>query len=215
MTRVMNIVITAGRAFAEKHDMLPKGGTILAAVSGGADSMCLLHVLINLSARYDLRIEAAHFNHMLRGDESDRDERFVLGECEKLGVPCHVGRGDVSAYARESGMGTEEAGRKLRYDFFYETAKKIGASRIATAHNGDDNCETVIMNMLRGTGLTGLCGIPPVRGIVIRPLLTVTRSGIEEYLRENNIPHVEDSTNRSDDYTRNRIRHRVIPALRR
>ena len=194
--------------------MLPRGGTILAAVSGGADSMCLLHVLSDLAAERGFSVQAVHFNHMLRGDESDRDERFVIEQCDKIGIVCHIDRGDVSGYAREHGIGTEEAGRKLRYDFFLETAKNIGACRIATAHNGDDNCETVIMNMLRGTGINGLCGIPPVRGMRVRPLLTVTRAEIEKYLIENHIPHVEDSTNDEDAYTRNRIRHHVIPALK-
>ncbi|MBQ6539756.1 MAG: tRNA lysidine(34) synthetase TilS [Oscillospiraceae bacterium] len=201
-------------SFADKYGMLPDSGTVLAAVSGGADSMCLLHVLVSLGKERGFQVQAAHFNHMLRGREADRDERFVLEQCEKIGVPCHVGREDVLKYAKGSGMGTEEAGRKLRYDFFYRVSGETGASRIATAHNGDDNCETVIMNLLRGTGINGLCGIPPVRGMIIRPLLAVSRAEIETYLSDNGIPHVEDSTNESDDYTRNRIRHSVIPALK-
>ena len=201
------------KAFAEKYDMLPKG-VILAAVSGGADSMCLLSVLHELSKAMDFKVEAAHYNHNLRGEESDRDETFVRSECERMNIPCHVGSGDVSLWAKSHGCGLEEAGRKLRYEFFYKTAKEIGASRIATAHNADDNCETVIMNITRGTGLKGLCGIPPKRDMIVRPLLILTRSEIEEYLSNNSIPHIEDSSNSSDDYTRNKLRHHVIPVLK-
>ncbi|MBE6949581.1 MAG: tRNA lysidine(34) synthetase TilS [Ruminococcaceae bacterium] len=201
------------KAFAEKYDMLPKG-VILAAVSGGADSMCLLSVLYELSETMGFKLEAVHYNHRLRGAESDRDEAFVKEQCELLGIPCHIGSGNVSLWAMENNVGLEEAGRKLRYDFFNKTAERVGAERIATAHNADDNCETVIMNMTRGAGLRGLCGIPPRRDMIVRPILCVTRAEIEEYLTENNIPHVEDSTNSSDDYTRNRLRHHVLPVLR-
>lgn len=201
------------KAFAEKYDMLPHG-TILAAVSGGADSMFLLSVLNELSKTMNFKLEAVHYNHRLRGAESDRDEAFVVSQCEAMNIPCHKGAGDVSLWAKNHGCGLEEAGRKLRYEFFYETAKNIGASRIATAHNADDNCETVIMNMTRGAGLRGLCGIPPRRDMIVRPILCIARKEIEEYLSQNGIPHIEDSSNFSDDYTRNNLRHHVIPVLK-
>ena len=194
--------------------MLPVGGTVIAAVSGGADSVCLLHILHRLSAEVGFTLHAVHFNHQIRGAEADRDQEFVRKMCVELGVPCHIGSENVPEYAQSHGIGHEDAGRVLRYAFFDKIADQIGADRVATAHNGDDNCETVLMNMTRGAGLRGLCGIPPVRGRIVRPLLTVSRSEIEQYLIDNNLPHVEDSTNSHDDYTRNRIRHQVMPVLR-
>ena len=194
--------------------MLPHGGKVIAAVSGGADSMCMLHILLDLRDEYGYELIAAHFNHMLRGEESDADERFVLSACEKIGVPVFTGRGDVAAYAKENGMGTEEAARALRYGFFESLAEETGAVCVATAHTADDNLETVLMNLTRGAGLSGLCGIPPVRGIYIRPLLNMSRADVEKYLAERGIEHVEDKTNNLDIYTRNRIRHQVAPVLR-
>jgi len=199
------------KRLAAEQNMLPDGASVLCACSGGADSVCLLHLLRGMPR---LRVVCAHFNHGLRGAESDRDEAFVRGLCEILGVPCITGRGDVAGYAREKKLGTEEAARELRYAFLRKTAAEQGCSRIATAHNAEDNAETVLWNLIRGAGGKGLSGIPPVRDNIIRPLLNVTRAEIEAYLEENGLSHIEDSTNASDDYTRNRIRHRVLPLLR-
>ena len=201
--------------FADKYDMLPDSGLVLAAVSGGADSMCLLAVLSDLSARRGFSVAAAHYNHHLRGAESDRDEAFVEDFCRSRNIPCYIGGGDVLKYAQDNSIGTEEAARIMRYDFLYETSKELGARAIATAHTADDNAETVIMNLTRGAGLRGLCGIPPVRDIIIRPLLAASRDDIISYLSENNIPFVEDSTNAETIYTRNMIRHNVIPHLKK
>lgn len=198
-------------SFWEKYDMLPPGSRVLCAVSGGADSVCMLHLL---SRRNDISVFCAHYNHQLRGGESDRDEAFVRSLCGDLGIECVCGRGDVSARAKEMRLGTEEAARKLRYEFLEMSAGKLGADRIATAHNADDNAETVLLNLARGTGLSGLCGIPPVRGKIIRPLLLWSREDIMAYLDKNGLEHVEDSTNGSDDYSRNRLRHHVLPVLR-
>ena len=189
-------------------------GSVLCAVSGGADSVFMLHMLKKLCERRKIKICAAHFEHGIRGDESMRDASFVAEMCENLGIECMIGHGDVPEYARQNRMGLEEAGRKLRYDFLEETSEKLGCDYIATAHNADDNAETVLFNLTRGAGGKGLCGIPQMRGKIIRPILGITRDEIEEYLRINNISHVEDSTNDSDDYSRNLIRHRVMPALR-
>lgn len=197
--------------FAARYEMLPEGTRVLCACSGGADSVCLLHLLRSMDG---IGVVCAHFNHGLRGAESDRDEAFVKELCDRLGVPCVTGHGDVRGYAAERGLGIEEAARELRYAFLERTAKEQGCSRIATAHNAEDNAETVLLNLIRGTGGRGLGGIPPVRGKLIRPLLTVTRAEIETYLAEHGLPHVEDSSNASDDYTRNRIRHRILPLLR-
>lgn len=197
-------------AFIQKYDMLPPGTRVLCALSGGADSVCLLHYLASLPG---VTVLAAHYNHRLRGKESDRDEAFVRKMCADMGIMCFVGSGNVKAYARAHGLGTEEAARLLRYAFLQETAGEQRCTRIATAHNANDNAETVIMNLARGTGLKGLCGIPPVRGNIVRPLLETTRQEIESYLAGHGLEHVEDSSNASDDYSRNRVRHHVLPVL--
>jgi len=200
--------------FCEKYDMLPRGAKILAAVSGGKDSVYLLEKLLELAPDLGLEVCAAHFDHCLRGAESDRDREFVSGLCEVRGVPCYIGRGDVAAYAEKNGLGIEEAARTLRYEFLEKTADETGALRIATAHTADDNLETMMMNLLRGSGLRGLCGIPPVRGRIVRPLLETTAAEILDYLHGHGIEYVEDSTNFEDSCTRNRVRHRLIPLLR-
>ena len=197
--------------FIQKYNMLPQGTKVLCAVSGGADSVALLHFL---SKRAGMELVAAHYNHCLRGAESDSDEAFVKALCDSLGIKCVVGRGDVASYAAESGKSTEDAARTLRYEFLRKTALEMGCGRIATAHNADDNAETVLLNLSRGTGLKGLCGIPPVRGEIVRPFLQSSREEIEAYLALNGLEHVEDSSNALDDYSRNRIRHHVSPVLK-
>ena len=197
-----------------RYKMIPKGSRVLVAVSGGADSMSLLNWLFENRGLYKAEIFAAHFNHGLRGEESDRDARFVRDFCEEKGIPLETGGADVASYARENGLGTEEAARNLRYGFLEKTAEKLGCGLIATAHNSDDNAETVLFNLARGSGMKGICGIPPVRGNIIRPLLGTTRAEIEEYLELKGIAHVEDSTNALDDYSRNLIRHKVMPVLK-
>ena len=192
-------------------DALPlRGERVVCAVSGGADSMCLLHLV--WSQGYD--VIAAHFEHGIRGEESQRDAHFVETWCRKHGIPFVLGHGDAPGYAAENGLSLEEAARELRYDFLYKTAEAYGTDRILTAHSLDDNAETLLFNLIRGSGTAGLCGIPQSRGKLLRPLLHVSRAEIEAYLRENEVPHVEDSSNESDDYTRNLIRHRVMPLLK-
>lgn len=190
--------------------LLPERGRVLCAVSGGADSMCMLSALQSLG----IGIACAHFDHRIRGEESSRDARFVEEFCAGNGIEFHFGTEDVTAYAQERGIGTEDAARRLRYAFLEEAARRIGAARIATAHTADDNLETMLMNLARGSGARGMSGIPPKRGVIIRPLLFATRGEVEEYLKNRGISWVVDSTNYSDDYTRNRLRHHVVPVLR-
>ncbi len=185
------------------------GKKLLTAVSGGADSMCLLALLLDAG----LNVTAAHFEHGIRGEESLRDLRFVESYCQAREIPCLTGHGDARAYAEETGMGLEEAARELRYAFLEHCADEIGADWILTAHNLEDNAETILFHLARGSGTAGLRGIPVRRGRILRPLLGVSRSQIEAYLLETGTPHVEDSSNREDRYARNLIRHRIIPAL--
>lgn len=203
-------------ALVLERDMIPEGSTVLCAVSGGADSICLLHWLASLRARLSFTLIAAHYNHTLRGEESQRDEAFVrsfLRQCCPA-VELIVGRGDVAAEAQVRRQGIEETAREMRYDFLWQVARQVGAQVIATAHNADDNAETVLLNLSRGCGLRGLTGIPPCRDGIVRPLLTTHRSEIEDYLRAFGLPHVEDSSNNDTNYTRNRLRHQVMPTLR-
>lgn len=183
---------------------------VLCAVSGGVDSM---YMLCRLLAE-GWQVEAAHFNHGLRGGEADRDEAFVRDFCRDRGVPFHAGRGDVLALAAREGLSVEDAARRLRYDFLARTADTVGAGCIATAHNAEDNAETLLLHLARGTGLRGLGGIPPKRGRIVRPMLDETRARAERWLTERGIGHVEDSSNASDAYARNRIRHAVTPVMR-
>lgn len=191
-------------------ELLPAGGLILCAVSGGADSMYLLCRLRALG----YPVAAAHYNHGLRGAEADRDEALVRVFCDSHDVPFIAGRGDVRSMAADRHMGLEEAAREARYAFLERAADECGAAVIATAHTADDNLETMLMHLARGTGLAGLCGIPPVRGRVVRPMLDVTRDEVTAYLHAHGIPHAEDSTNAEDLFARNRIRHTAVPALR-
>ncbi len=194
--------------------MFPRGARVLCAVSGGADSMCLLTLLCERAAELGIEVAAAHYEHGLRGEESLRDRDFAAARCRALGLPFVAESGDAAAFARERKLGIEEAARTLRYAFLERAADSLGCSRIATGHNADDNAETLLLNLVRGSGTRGLGGIPPRRGRLIRPLLKTPRSDIEAYLREREIPWVEDSSNGSDDYLRNRLRRRVIPLLR-
>lgn len=202
------------KQFAGEYDMLRSGDRVLAAVSGGCDSVCMLHLLLALSEPMGFTVGAAHFDHELRGAESRRDAAFVAELCAKLSVPLHAGSGDVAAFARQEGLGVESAARTMRYAFLENTADAVGATRIATAHNADDNAETVLLHLVRGAGARGLGGIPPVRGRIIRPVLCLTRAEIQAYLESHGLPHVEDSTNAGDNTPRNVIRHHVMPVLR-
>lgn len=195
-----------------RYDLIPPGGRVLCALSGGADSMYLLCRLLEGAGQGGYQVEAAHFNHGLR-PTAGRDEAFVRSWCRRVGVPLTVGAGDVAAAARRAGMGLEECARSLRYDFLEHTADVRGCSAIATGHHAGDNAETVLMHLIRGSGLRGLTGIPQRRGRVIRPMLTLERQEVEGYLKGHGVPHVEDESNADPAFTRNRIRTQVLPLL--
>lgn len=196
----------------EKYNMIPPGSRVIAAVSGGSDSMSMLFVLNKLKETLGFSLEAAHVNHLLRGDDADRDENFVRETCRELDIPFHLLRADVAGIAREKGKSLEEAGREARYEFFASFGENV---IIATAHNLSDRTETFLFNFSRGSTLRGLCSIPPVRGNIIRPLLNCTKKEIEEFCEKEGIRFVTDNSNTDIKYSRNRIRHQVIPELKK
>ena len=201
-------------AYALPRGMLPpKGGRMLCAVSGGADSVCLLLLMLDAGRMYGFSVACAHYDHALRGAESKRDAAFVSALCERLGVPFVSGSGDVYAEAKKRARGVEETAREMRYAFLRETARTLGAACIATAHNLGDNAETMLLNLARGAGSAGLAGIAPNRRGVVRPLLCLERREIEDWLRARGEAWVTDSSNLTDDYARNRLRHAAVPAL--
>lgn len=191
-----------------RYDLIPAGATVLCALSGGADSMYLLCRLLEGG----VAVKCAHYNHHLR-PTAGRDEDFVRRWCGEHDIPLTVGHGDVAARAQELGLGLEETARQMRYAFLEETAAAEGCALIATGHHAGDNAETVLMNLIRGSGRKGLCGIPERRGNLIRPMLEVTRAEIENDLAARGVPHVEDETNGDPAYTRNRVRHELLPLL--
>lgn len=191
--------------FLHRYEMLAPGDRVICAVSGGADSVALLFAMYLLREKLQITVEAAHFNHRLRGEESDRDEAFVRDLCNRYEIPLHMGSGQVTPGKK----GLEAAAREARYAFL-----KTLPGRIATAHTADDNAETVLMHLVRGTGLKGLGAIAPVNGSLIRPLLNVTRQDVLAFLDEYHLSYVTDSSNAQDDFLRNRLRHHVMPLLR-
>lgn len=189
--------------------MISAGETVCVGLSGGADSVSLLFALRELGGELGFGVRAVHINHGLRGEESERDMRFCERLCGELGIALEVRRLDLAA-VKTKHESLEECARKARYQAFDEVMR---GDKLATAHNLNDNAETVLLNLMRGTGLRGLCGIPPKRGSIIRPLIRCSRAEVEEYCRENSLSYVTDSTNLSDDYTRNRVRHAILPEM--
>jgi tRNA(Ile)-lysidine synthase len=199
----------------KKYEMLEPGNTLLVAVSGGMDSVALLHTLNRLKARLDMSLHVVHFNHNLRGEESFRDAAFVESLAKKLDLPYTIGSGSVKELARLQKVSMEEAARTLRYRFFYEAAEKVGADKITTAHTIDDQAETLLLRLLQGAGLAGLCGIQPVlTQSIIRPFIETTREEIENFARGERLEYVTDSSNYDKRYVRNRIRWDLLPLLK-
>jgi tRNA(Ile)-lysidine synthase len=202
------------RLLIQKGWMIP-GTRLVVGVSGGVDSMVLLHLLLGLLRDTPVSIVAAHLNHCLRGRESDRDEQFVRAISEKWGVSVEVGREDVGAAARQEKLPIQVAARKARYRFFEEVMKRREGTWLVLGHHADDVSETVMMRFLRGASVQGLRGIPLQNGSVIRPLLSFSRQEIIAYAHDNSVPYVEDSSNKKFKYLRNRVRHDLLPHVRR
>ena len=207
--------------FIRKNKLVKKGDSVVLGVSGGADSICMLKLLSDLQKRLGISLYVLHVNHMIRPEAGD-DAEFVRNFCTKIKVPHRVVSVDVPAIASEQGLSEEEAGRYVRYDEFSKYAYEVGATKIAVAHNSNDNAETVLMNLARGTGIKGLGGISPKRDLedphgnilqVIRPMLCLSRKEIEDYLKANGISYRDDATNFATDYTRNKIRLEIMPLL--
>lgn len=199
-------VLTAIECFS----LINRGDTVTVALSGGADSVALLHALWFLRNELSITVKAAHLNHGIRGNEADRDEAFAKWICDKYGIPIVCERVDIPTLSKNRGQSLELCAREVRYDFLSRNADGL----IATAHTASDNAETLILNLTRGSGTKGLCGIPPKRDNFIRPLIFCSRYDIEKYCIDNSLSYVTDSTNLTDDYTRNKIRHRVIEPLK-
>ena len=200
------------RRTIEKHHMLEKGDRVVVGLSGGADSSALLEALYLLKEQYSLSLFAAHINHGIRGEEADNDEAFAESLAKQRDIPFLCLKADAPAYAKEHRIGLEEAGRRIRYDYFESCAK---GGKIATAHTLSDNAETVLLHLSRGAGTKGLCGIPPIRGNIIRPLIECSRDEVEAFCKKRGLDFVTDSTNLCDDYSRNFIRNNIMPLFKK
>ncbi len=206
----MEDVYTTALRFCRDEGLIEKGDRVLLSLSAGKDSMALFDIMLRMRREFSLELAVFHLNHLLRGAESDGDERFLADFMADKGVPCYIERADVAA-ERPGGTSLEEYARKKRYRLLEDLRLRLGFSRIATAHTADDSVETVLMRIFSGTGIHGLAGIAPKRGVIIRPLLACSSDRIYDYLRERGIPWREDSTNRDTVYLRNFVRNIVIP----
>lgn len=214
MAQRLNIVEEKFLNTVKKNNLIKTNDVIVVGVSGGPDSITLLTCLNKYKDKFQYKLVVAHVNHLIRKDSTE-DEQFVEKLCKKLEIPFEVKRADVVEIAKAEKRGEEEVGRKIRYDFFDEVAKKYDANKIAIAHNMNDNAETVLLNLIRGSGLSGLEGIQPQEyGKYIRPLIECSRAEIEKYCEENDLQPRIDSTNSEDIYKRNEIRHKVLPMLK-
>lgn len=197
----------------KENSLIKNGDKVLCALSGGSDSVAMVDILSKLSDEMGFEIFLAHVNHNIR-EEAKNDEEFVREYSEKLGVKCFIKNADVLAYAKEKGISTELAGREIRYAFFDEITKKYNIDKIATAHNKNDSAESILLHIIRGCGIDGLSGIPVIRDDnIIRPVINLSKEEIVKYCKENNLMYVEDKTNFKTDYTRNKIRLKIIPQI--
>ena len=209
------MIIDKVRSTINKYNLLQEGDKVVLGLSGGPDSVCLLHILKQLESEYKICIYAAHLNHQIRGIEAQKDAMYISNLCDSLGVKFFVKSIDVPKYCKENGLSIEEGARKLRYEMFYEIKEKTNSNKIAVGHNINDQVETILMRMMRGTGLQGLKGIDHKRDdVIIRPILDINRSDIEKYCEEHNLNPRIDSTNLENIYTRNKIRLDLIPYMK-
>lgn len=202
-------------AYIEENQLIKKRDRIVLGVSGGADSVCLFSVLLELQSKYELELFVVHVHHGIRGEEADRDEQFVKALAEENGIPYYAFWKNIPQEAKVAGSTEEEAGRIARYTAFYEVLKQVDGTKIAVAHNQNDCAETVLFQLFRGSGLKGMCGISPKRQEIIRPLLAVERKEIELYLEEKGLSYCTDRTNLEQEYTRNKIRLSILPMAER
>lgn len=210
----MDILLQKVKKIIEKYDMLQKGDIVVAGISGGPDSICMLHVLKSFIDELELKLFAVHLNHKFRGKDADDDAIYVEKKCKEWGIPSHIEVFDVPKYIEETGMSPEEAGREIRYNLFQKIYDEVGGTKIAVAQNLNDNVETILMRFMRGTGIDGLKGIEPVRNNIIRPLIGIERKLIEEYCREYDLNPRIDKTNFEPIYIRNKIRLELIPYIK-
>lgn len=202
-------------SYIKDNDLIQAGDKVLVALSGGPDSVCLLNILFELKEELNINIAAAHLNHLLRGEDAFKDEKYAVDICNSMGIQCFVKRVDINSYSKEHKLSSEMAGRNVRYDFFEEILKKQGFNKIATAHNANDQAETVLFRLMRGTGLEGLGGIKVSRdNKIIRPILCLTRDEVEEYINSKKLNPRIDKTNFEKIYNRNKIRLDILPYMK-
>ncbi|MBW2170623.1 MAG: tRNA lysidine(34) synthetase TilS, partial [Deltaproteobacteria bacterium] len=207
--------MSAVKAAIGHYHMLAQGDAVLVGVSGGPDSVALLHSLVAIAPKWSLRLVVAHLNHQLRGPTADEEAAFVSKIAAGLGIPCKIASRNVAEYGIRYRLSVQEAARAVRYAFYDEVAAEYSADKIALGHHADDSAESILIHLLRGTGPLGLVGIPPVRdGRIIRPLIDLTRKEILAYLERHGLEYVLDRSNLDTDYLRNRIRHQLLPLLR-
>lgn len=202
---------TKVRSFIKQYDMIKENSIVLCGLSGGADSVAMVCILNELKQELHFQLACGHFSHGIRPECAEEEKKLAQELCSELKIDFYHEYGDTLSFCRQNKMGVEDGARKLRYDFLSRAAEKLGAEKIATAHNLNDNAETIVLNIVRGSGMRGLSGIPPVRDNIIRPVMCLTRHEIENYLKGRSV--VTDESNFSLDYTRNKIRHTVMPSL--
>ena len=201
--------------FIIENELNSPGEKVLVALSGGPDSVFLLHFFNKFKNKFKIEIGAAHINHRLRGNDSERDELFCKAICDELSVPLHILRKDIKSYSKKKKISLEVAGRKIRYEFFEKISSENKYDKIVTAHNADDNAETVLLNLIKGTGIKGIAGIPVKRNNIVRPILSLTKKEILDYLNENQFEYRVDESNLSNDFERNFLRNEVIPLIQK
>lgn len=201
--------------FIIENELNSPGEKVLVALSGGPDSVFLLHFFNKFKNKFKIEIGAAHINHRLRGNDSERDELFCKAICDELSVPFYILRKDIKSYSKKNKISLEVAGRKIRYEFFEKISSENKYDKIVTAHNADDNAETVLLNLIKGTGIKGIAGIPVKRNNIVRPILSLTKKEILDYLNENQFEYRVDESNLSNDFERNFLRNEVIPLIQK